>query len=40
MRVMMVARIPHEEFNDAVRDGTTGEKMQSSPCAAKTERLG
>jgi hypothetical protein len=37
MRVMMIARIPHEEFNEAVRDGTSGEKMQRILEDAKPE---
>ena len=28
MRLLMFARIPHEEFNDAQRDGSIGEKLQ------------
>ncbi len=27
MRMLMVARMPHEEFNDAQRDGSAGEKL-------------
>jgi len=28
MRMILQARIPHEEFNAAVRDGSAGEKME------------
>ena len=27
MRMLMHVKIPHREFNDAVRDGTAGQKM-------------
>lgn len=37
MRMLMAVRIPHEEFNDRVRDGSVGEKLQKILEAAKPE---
>lgn len=37
MRMLMVASIPHEDFNDRVRDGSVGEKLQQILAEAKPE---
>ena len=29
MRVMMIARMPHKEFNAALKDGSVGQKMNA-----------
>ena len=37
MRMLLHARIPHEEFNAAVRDGSVGSKMKQILEATKAE---
>lgn len=39
MRIMMVARLPHEEFNDRIREGSVGKKLQQIIEAAKPESV-
>jgi hypothetical protein len=39
MRVLMHVRMPHEEFNAAVKDGSAGEKMGRIMEEAKPEAL-
>jgi len=39
MRMLMHARIPHEPFNAAVRDGTIGQKMKRILDDAKPEAV-
>lgn len=29
MRILMIARMPHKEFNAAIRDGSAGQKMNA-----------
>lgn len=37
--MLMLAKLPHEEFNDTVRDGSNGEKMRKIIEAAKPEAV-
>ena len=39
MRMLLQVRIPHEEFNAAVRDGSVGSKMKHILEAAKAEAV-
>ena len=39
MRMLLHARIPHEEFNAAVRDGSVGSKMKQILEAMKAEAV-
>ena len=39
MRMLLHVRIPHEEFNAAVRDGTVGSKMKQILEATKAEAV-
>jgi hypothetical protein len=39
MRMLLHVRIPHEEFNAAVRDGSVGSKMKHILEAAKAEAV-
>jgi len=39
MRMLVNVKIPNDEFNDAVRDGTAGEKMQDILEDAKPEAV-
>lgn len=39
MRILMYARIPHETFNAAVRDGTAGQKLSRILEATKPEAV-
>ena len=39
MRMLMQTKIPHDKFNDAVRDGTAGQKMQRILDATKPEAV-
>ncbi len=39
MRMLLHAKIPHEEFNAAVRDGSVGRKMKQILEATKAEAV-
>ena len=39
MRIIMNIILPHDEFNDAVRDGTAGETLQEILAEAKPETV-
>jgi len=39
MRILLHAKIPHETFNAAVRDGSAGKKIQQILDAAKPEAV-
>lgn len=39
MRMLLHARIPHEEFNDAVRDGSAGRKLKKILDEIKAEAV-
>ncbi len=39
MRMLLHARIPHEEFNDAVRDGSAGRTMKKNLEEIKAEAV-
>ncbi len=39
MRMLLHVRIPHEEFNEAVRDGSVGDKMERILNASKPEAV-
>jgi hypothetical protein len=39
MRMLMQVSLPHEEFNDAVRDGTVGQKLTRILEATKPEAV-
>ncbi len=39
MRMLLHARIPHEEFNAAVRDGSAGEKIKKILSETKAEAV-
>jgi hypothetical protein len=39
MRMLLHIRIPHEEFNEAVRDGSIGQKIERILEAAKPEAV-
>lgn len=39
MRMLMNVRFPHDEFNDAVRDGSAGDKLERILDAIKPEAV-
>lgn len=39
MRILMIARLPHEEFNDRTREGSVGKKLQEIIGEAKPEAV-
>jgi hypothetical protein len=39
MKVMMIARMPHKEFNAALKDGSAGQKMNAILEALKPEAV-
>ena len=39
MRMLMVARVPHDDFNERVRDGSIGEKLHKIIDSSKPEAV-